>query len=831
MLNNTTAFDGLKSQVRPYLKDFLIENSIDISDNGMLKCINPMHSDNSPSMKILSDLNNEQLYCYTCGCKADIFAANHILNDVPIEGLGFIKENVYELANRYHIPYEEVEFTSEQLEIMAQIRFNKLVCDTMQAIDDRGRPVNWTVEHAIERGWKEGTCKVLKIATVLDYNKFLRALSISSGYSPEEIRDSKDVTADKFGPNHITIPIFDERGQPIGYTARNLKWKKDKSKGHKYVNSHNSVTFHKSKVLYGIHLCRNSKGRRLDLFEGNGSFITAFGAGHKSCAALSGDNLSDHQIDLALKMGFKHINLCLDGDAAGRKKTKQIMVTLSGREGLKVTCSWLPDTMDPDQLIIESGLEALYKLGTVSSFRFFLEEDAEAAKKGDISRFVSKMIRIIQNTENRIERGQQLSELAIVLDIPEEDIRSEMTRIEQLNVDSIKMDINKGIYGAKDTDEILSTMEKIRNTIESTTGSANDRVNLSYEESLENFLNLTEILRNKKEGIQGWKTGFGLLDLKLSGIPKPMGKDDNGDDIPIPGSLIGIAGPPQHAKSCILQGLAVNMAMLNDDICVLFWALDDSRERALERIICMVSGIEWKVVTRRVPPTPKETIKINEACKRIEALIREGRLVLKDQSNGSTIPMLKRWIESTKKQFDRPICVIIDSFHKIGTSSDEKGTGDFSKTKKHSEDIKTLYKTHHVTIMASLELNKGATRGIEPDTMHITESRKMEYDFDVLATVFNHFYDMDGQSDCVIYDQGCMQPLIKFNIRKSKEGGMGPMYFALNTNNFRITAYSMAQIKSLTNTDIVTEIKSETATIVPPDKGNLKPQYQKEPWS
>ena len=827
MINNHTVLDSLKSQIRPHLTDFLIENGIDISDNGMLKCINPMHADATPSMKILADLNKEQLYCYTCHCKADIFQANHIMNRAPIEGLGFIKNNIYELADRYSIPYEEIEFSPEQIEVMEQIRFNKLVCDTMTATDDRGRAINWTLEHAVERGWKEETCKVLKIATVLDYNKLVRSLSISSGYSGDDIRNKKDITPDKFGPDYITIPIFDERGQPVGYTARNLKFKKDKSRGPKYVNSHNSLTYVKSNLLYGLHLCRNSKGRRLDIFEGNGSFITAFGAGHKSCAALCGDAISDKQIQLISRMGFKHINLCLDGDAAGKKQTKELMVRLSGREGLKVTYSAMPDGSDPDSFIIKSGLEAFYKLGTVSSFRFFLDEEAKEAKQGDIAKFVSKMIRIIQNTENRIERGQQLKELADVLDIPEDDIRAEMTRIESMNVDSIKYDLSKGINNARDADEILSAIDSIKSSIESTSGSVSEKINLSAEESLENFTNLTEILRNKKEGIQGWKTGFQLMDLKLSGIPKPIGKDDNDEDISIPGSLIGFAGPPQHAKSCILQGLSLKMAMLNDDISMLFWALDDSRERVAERMISMHSGVDWKVVTRRIKPSPAQKEKIDNSCAKISDLIRQGRLILKDQSNGSTIPMLKRWIDSSRKEFDRPICVVIDSFHKIGTSSEEIGAGDFSKTKKHSEDIKTLYKTHHVTIMASLELNKGATRGIEPDMLHITESRKMEYDFDVLATVFNHYYDMDGQSDCIIYIDGVLHPLIKVNIRKSKEGGMGPMYFALNPNNFRITAYSMSEIQNLTNTEIVSVVKSETATITPPDVGNLK----REPWN
>lgn len=828
MYGDDTALESLKAQVRPRLLDFLREKGVEVSENGMLVCLHPMHQDTNASMKVISDMNNEELYCYGCGIKGDIFSAHSWLDDVSNEGLSFIKDNVYHLADKYSIQYEEMEFTAEQLEVMEQIKLNKLICDMLTATDERGSPVGWTNEHAVARGWKPEVCRKLRIATVLDYDRLMRSLTLHTGMDREQLRKERGVRGDLFGPDYITIPIFDERGQPIGFTARWLKWEKG-AKQPKYVNSNTSATFQKGKVLYGLHLCRDARGRRLDVFEGNGSFITAFGAGHKSCVALCSSGFTEDQINLIQRMGFKHVNLCLDGDSTGRKQTGKYMKQLSGREGLKVSFTRIPDDMDPDDLIQAEGLEALYKLGTTSAFAYFLENEAESAKRGDVVPFITKMVKVIQNTENRVERGKQLAELAAAVEVPEEDIRAEMRRVEALNVASIKDQITKGVRFAQDTDELLSTLDTVRRSVESQGGGLTEREALSSEESLSNFKDLCTILSNRKSGIQGWKTGFPLVDMRLSGIPKPVGKDDQGNDIPIPGALVGFAGAPQHGKTTVLQAFELGMAMNNDDITMLSWSLDDARERRAERAIAMHSGVDWRAVTRRVPPNTQQLKKIAESAEIIGELMRTGRLIFKDQSNGSTIPFLTRWVEHAQKEYGRPVCVVIDSFHKIGASGDEAAKTDFAVTKKHSQDLKALYKTHNITIMASLELNKGASRGSEPDLLAITEARKIEYDFDVVATVFNHYYDMDGASDAFLDEGGLTKPLIKVNFKKSKEGGTGPVFFALNPLNFRLSAYSLDEVTQLTSTEEVKPVESGNVTINPPDTGSLK--AVNEPWA
>jgi len=840
MSNLESNLDNLKAQIRPRLKDFLIAENCEIQNNGMLKCINPQHNDTNASMKLLADINNEQLWCYGCLSNADIFTAHHWLKKAPLIGFDFIYQNIYVLAKKFNISYEEVEFTQEQIERIEQFNFNAIIVSKLTKRDERGEPINWTDKPIIDRGWNPKTCEKLSISSVLDYSKLLRDIQQASEYTLDEIR-FKGLSPELFGPDYITITMFDEKNRPIGFTARNLKWSKENDKVAKYKNSAHSPVFQKGKVLYGMNLVRNFKNKRLDIFEGNGSFITAYGAGHNSCVALSGSSLSEEQVKLIQELGFTHINLVLDNDSTGKEKTQEYMGKLSGREGLRVEFTRLAFTeedlkaglKDPDDFIKKYGLGAFFKNKPVGAYDWFLEKEADAIANNQVNivEFVSKMIRVILNTSNRVERGRQLAKLSEVTKVPENDIRDEMDRILSVSTDKVKINIAKKLNSAKDTDEICAILSDSKDSIERTVGSKESRTILSIEEVLDTYDDMVNILDNKKPGIQGWITGFQILDTRLSGIPKPVGLNELGESIAIPGTIIGIAGAPQAGKSVIAQNLALRIAQLNSDVNILFWCLDDSKQRTFERMLAMMSGVAWNKVTRRVPINNKEKEKLKIHIEEFRELISSGRISFKDHSNGSSLPMLKKWVELTKESSNKPILIVVDSFHKIHATDAQSGYTETAKVKKFSEEIKSFVQKDTVSIIASLELNKTQTRGMEPDLSQITDSRKMEYDFDILCTVYNHFYDMDGNSEVIIKNlDNSISPLIKFNIRKSKDGGSGPLYFSLNTNNFQVKDYTAEDIARMGNLKEVNETNIGGIKIKSPDNGMLKSNTL-EPWN
>ena len=838
MNNNEIAFESLKASIRPHLRQYLEQENVKISSTGMLRCLNPQHADKNASMKLLTDLREEQVWCYGCHASGDIFTVNNWIKKSPLTGLEFIKENVFGLAKTFGIPHDDIELSPEQIERLELFSLNALACERLVAEDENKLPINWTAEYCEKRGWNKNTCKKLKIATILDFTKFAKDLQQATGMTLGDL-ESKGITSNLFGPDLITIPIMDERNRVAGFTARKINWIKG-SEGPKYRNSSHSPAFQKGKILYGMNFIKTSAKRRLDVFEGNGSFITAFGAGHNSCVALCGSSISEDQIDLILNMGFTHINLVLDNDDTGKQKTDEYMQKLSGIEGLRVECTKLTfkeedkDLKDPDDFIRRYSLGAFFKLKPTSAFDWYLEKEAELVKSGQVSptEFANKMVKVIYNTDNRIDRSRQRAKLSEITGIPERDLEAEMERQVRVSVSELKTIASKKLSGAKSVDEILQAFEGIKSSAGDSLEYKEINRAISIDESLKSFEDFMTILETKKAGIQGWITGYPLVDSKVSGIPKPIGLDPLGEIIPIPGSIIGFAGAPQHGKSTIMQNFVLNIVTKNPDVICLNWCLDDSRQRVTERLLAMHSGVSWKKITRRVPADKEELERIRASAETLRGLINEGRFIMKDHSNGSTLQFLFKWVESIQEQTKTPILVVIDSFHKINSAESDGNANEYAKVKRFCEKLKSFVQTHCVTVMASLELSKGQSRGVEPDMLNIMDARKIEYDFDTIATVYNHFFDTDGESEQVVrLPNGLVRPIIKLNFRKSKDGGSGPVFFAQDQENFRIKDYSIDDIRRLTGLTQITPIEGSGFTLSMPDKGQLMQTSNKEPWA
>ena len=816
-------FEDIKEKLRPYLRNLLEDSGVEITHNGMFCCINKMHVDSNPSAKLLSDLDEKQYYCYSCGDSGDIFKAFNQLSDAPVEGHDFIKNNLYKLADKYSVDYTPVEFTPEQLEQIKWYSVYRTISDLLIIKDEEGERVYSHTQFAEERGWDRNICDKLRIGTIIDYEIFIKAIQKTTGFTSDEIKEF-DIKRTIFGSDCITISLFDDNNRPIGFTSRWVNWSKGEKRP-KYTNTRHTPIFNKSSHLYNLNNAKKSSYTTCDIYEGQGSVIAAMQAGFQSCIALGGTALSDDQVSSLLSHNISSINLVLDPDAAGSKAVSKHLEALSGREGLDVFITEIPKDLnatDPEDIIRYKGIAEFKKLKEISAFEYFLKKDF--TNNTDKKKFFEKMIPLILNTSNRIKRGEQIKSLAEITETNEIDIRDEIERLSTESTLAIKRQYEKRLSTARTPDDILSTIDDFRVKIEDSIGSKNEKSLLGPKECADGFLELTTTLNNKKSGLQGWSSGYTVLDNKLSGIPKPIGYDDEGNKIQIAGSIIGIAGAPQHGKSTIIQNLALNLAKNNDDINILYWSLDDSRERTFERMISIDSTTDWRKVTRRLAPSPTEKLKIDGSIKTIHSLIQEGRLNIKDHSTGSTIPMLKRWIEANREHSDKPILVIIDSFHKISGSLSKQYSNDTAMAKDHSQQLKQLAQTHKVTVMCSLEMNKTQSVGSEPSLHHITETRKIEYDFDIIGLVYNKYYDMDGNTTEFTRNplNNKVMPMIKLNIKKSKDGGAGPVWFSLNTETFNMDCYTTDEMQNIIGREEILPVETNGIKITPPDVGSTK---------
>src|SRR5205823_1827215 len=167
------------------------------------------------------------------------------------------------------------------------------------------------------------------------------------GFSSEELAGAGLIgrRGTDYFQRRLMFPLTDARGRVIGFQARKLH-EDDPLRG-KYVNSPESELFHKSNVLYGLHLARAAitKEDRAIVVEGNTDVIALRQAGLQPVVASMGTALTERQLKELSRL-TQRVFLCFDSDAAGEEATLRGM-ELALRQGFDVRVVALPHGKDP----------------------------------------------------------------------------------------------------------------------------------------------------------------------------------------------------------------------------------------------------------------------------------------------------------------------------------------------------------------------------------------------------------------------------------------------------------------------------------------------------
>lgn len=158
--------------------------------------------------------------------------------------------------------------------------------------------------------------------------------------------------------NRVMFPIADLKGRPIAFGGRAL----DPEAPAKYINSPETPLFHKGANLYNAHRARAAahEKNRVVAVEGYMDVVAMTEAGVTEAVAPLGTALTEDQAKLLWRMCPEPI-LCFDGDSAGKKAAwRAIDVVLPHlKPGHSVAFAFLPDGLDPDDLIRQQGPAAL----------------------------------------------------------------------------------------------------------------------------------------------------------------------------------------------------------------------------------------------------------------------------------------------------------------------------------------------------------------------------------------------------------------------------------------------------------------------------------------
>ena len=185
--------------------------------------------------------------------------------------------------------------------------------------------------------------------------------------------------------NRIIFPIFNEKGDTIGLGGRIIKG----DKAPKYLNTKESVIFHKGNELYGLYQAKrkNKKLARILVTEGYMDVISLAEHGISYAVATLGTAINARHIQKLLRY-TNDIVFCFDADFAGEKAAlKALENSLSlMHDGVNISFLFLPDKEDPDSQIKKEGKDKFEERlkNTTPLSEFFIKQITQDSKKSEI---------------------------------------------------------------------------------------------------------------------------------------------------------------------------------------------------------------------------------------------------------------------------------------------------------------------------------------------------------------------------------------------------------------------------------------------------------------
>ena len=173
------------------------------------------------------------------------------------------------------------------------------------------------------------------------------------------IRKDNGRNYDRFR-DRILFPIRDTRGRTIGFGGRAMGDGEPK-----YLNSPETVLFHKGRELYGLYEARQAlrKIERLVVVEGYMDAIALARHGIDFSVATLGTATTAEHLNRLFRL-TDDVNFCFDGDRAGKAAAWRALETALPhiREGRQIRFIFLPEGEDPDSFVNAQGSDTFMEL-------------------------------------------------------------------------------------------------------------------------------------------------------------------------------------------------------------------------------------------------------------------------------------------------------------------------------------------------------------------------------------------------------------------------------------------------------------------------------------
>ena len=357
----------------------------------------PFHDDQTPSFSV-SPVKG--LYkCFSCGA-----AGNAVKFIMEYEQLTY-PEALKWLANKYHIEVQDRELTNEEKqqesERESMFLVNEWAAKYFNDIlrnDVDGMAIG--MQYFRSRGFRDDIIHKFQLGFCLSNRHAFSDAALKAGFQRDFLiktglcleRENGELI-DRFN-GRVLFPWISVSGKVTAFGGRLLD-ARTKGVSQKYVNSPDSIIYHKERELYGLFQAKKaiSKHDLVYMVEGYTDVVSMHQCGIENVVANSGTALSVHQIRL-LHRFTSNIVLLYDGDEAGQHAALRGTDMLLA-ESMNVKVLLLPDGKDPDELARTYNAE---------QFRRYIEE-----KQTDF--IVFKINILLNGVTDPVKRSEAVSSI------------------------------------------------------------------------------------------------------------------------------------------------------------------------------------------------------------------------------------------------------------------------------------------------------------------------------------------------------------------------------------------------------------------------------------
>lgn len=326
----------------------------------------PWHDDRRPSLQI--NPVRQSWVCWVCNFRGDIF--DFVMRREGVEFYDALRM----LADRLGIevkPSGPAPVKGSPDDKQTLYRAMSWAAELFRAELADSQTARLAREYVADRKLSDETVERFRLGFSPLDRDWLAHRARNSEFSPQVLeacglvvrRENTSNYMDRFR-GRLMFPIQDTLGRVIAFGGRLVPglFAEGEEPPGKYINSPETKLFSKSENLYALNLATESvsRSRHLIVMEGYTDVIGAHQAGMRGVVAALGTAVNQRHIKL-MKRYADRITLVLDGDAAGQRRTNEIL-DLFVAENVDLRILTLPEGLDPFDFVQTQGAEPLQKL-------------------------------------------------------------------------------------------------------------------------------------------------------------------------------------------------------------------------------------------------------------------------------------------------------------------------------------------------------------------------------------------------------------------------------------------------------------------------------------